>query len=238
MLLARVNHEQAARQVLHLADAAQVLQKLLALGHQLDDFLLRQHFELAALFHRVDGVQARDTGLDGAEVGHHAAQPAVIDIIHVAALGLGLDGLLRLLLGADEQHALAFHRDGANESISLVDLADGLLQINDVDAVALGEDVRRHFGVPAAGLMAEVNAGLQKLLHRDNCHVCFPPFIKPSLRPLACADRVFAAGRTKTGAGAFSGQLYHVFSRESSLFFEKATQSRSPAPQFTLFRHA
>ena len=51
----RVNHEQAARQVLHLADAAQVLQELLALGHQLDNFLLRQHFKLAALFHRVDG---------------------------------------------------------------------------------------------------------------------------------------------------------------------------------------
>ena len=38
---------------------------------------------------------------------------------------------------------------------------------------------------------------LQKLLHRDNCHVCFPPFIKPSLRPLACADRVLRQGAQK-----------------------------------------
>ena len=42
-----------------------------------------------------------------------------------------------------------------------------LLQVDDVDAAALAEDERLHLGVPAPGLVAEVDAGLQQLLHRE-----------------------------------------------------------------------
>ncbi len=44
---------------------------------------------------------------------------------------------------------------------------DGLLQVNDVDAVSGAEDVRPHLGVPAAGLVAEVDPGFQQFLHSD-----------------------------------------------------------------------
>jgi len=37
----------------------------------------------------------------------------------------------------------------------------------DVDAVARAEDVRLHARVPAVGLMAEVSAGLDQLMHGD-----------------------------------------------------------------------
>lgn len=53
-LLARIDDEQRARQLLHLADAAQILQQLLALSAELVDFLLGQDFELAVLLHLVD----------------------------------------------------------------------------------------------------------------------------------------------------------------------------------------
>jgi hypothetical protein len=43
----------------------------------------------------------------------------------------------------------------------------GLRQVDDVDAVAGAEDVRLHPRVPAVGLVAEVRAGLDQLLHGD-----------------------------------------------------------------------
>ena len=41
----------------------------------------------------------------------------------------------------------------------------GLLEIDDVDAVALAEDEGLHLRVPAPGGVAEVNASFQELAH-------------------------------------------------------------------------
>ena len=71
------------------------------------------------------------------------------------------DRLARLLLGADEQHAAAAGADAPGEVVRLLDQADRLLQVDDVDAAALGEDVAAHLRVPAARLVAEVDSGLQ-----------------------------------------------------------------------------
>ena len=43
-----------------------------------------------------------------------------------------------------------------------------LREIDEVDAPALAEDVAAHLGVPATRLVAEVDAGLQQLSHRDD----------------------------------------------------------------------
>ncbi len=45
-----------------------------------------------------------------------------------------------------------------------------LLQIDNVDTVAGAENVLLHLRVPAAGLMAKMNSGLQELLHADFSH--------------------------------------------------------------------
>ena len=42
---------------------------------------------------------------------------------------------------------------------------NGLVEIDDVDAVALGKDVGLHLRIPAFGLVTEVNAGLEQRLH-------------------------------------------------------------------------
>ena len=172
-LLAGIHNEQSAGQLLHFLHTAQILLQLLDLAQVLDDFLLGQHIEGAVGLHGLELVQTVDTGAHGLEVGHHATQPAGVDIVHIAAQGLVLDGLLRLLLGTHEQQGLAVLGQLAHEVIGLLQLLHGLLQVDDIDPVALGINVGGHLGVPPTGLVAEVHAGLQQLLHRYDCHDCF-----------------------------------------------------------------
>ena len=49
-------------------------------------------------------------------------------------------------------------------------LLDGQREIDDVDPVTLLKDERLHLGVPAARLMAEVNARFQEFAHGDDGH--------------------------------------------------------------------
>ena len=78
------------------------------------------------------------------------------------------DGVLRLLLRADEEDRPAALGDVARELVRLLEELLGLREIDDVDAAALAEDVAAHLGIPATRLVAEVDAGLQQLSHRDD----------------------------------------------------------------------
>src|SRR5205823_1091619 len=91
-------------------------------------------------------------------------------------LGLFGDRLLRLLLGADEEDLPAAGRKVAHETVGVLDARERLLQVDDVDAVALHEDEALHLRIPTARLMSEVHPGLQELLHGDDGHVCSPLF--------------------------------------------------------------
>ena len=75
------------------------------------------------------------------------------------------DGLLGLLLGPHEQDAVAPGNRVAYETQRHIKALVGLGKVNDVDPVALRENERAHLGIPAARLVAEVNAGLQELPH-------------------------------------------------------------------------
>ena len=99
-----------------------------------------------------------DAGLDGVEVGQGATEPPYVDVVHSAAAGCSLDYVLGLFLGTDEEDFATFKDDGADEVAGIVEHGDSLLKVDDVDAVALGEDVALHLGVPTAGLMAEMHA--------------------------------------------------------------------------------
>jgi hypothetical protein len=94
----------------------------------------------------------------------------VADVRHADALGVRLDRVLRLLLRADEEDGAAALGDAAREVVRLVEQLLRLLQVDDVDAPALVEDEALHLRVPAAGLVAEVDSGLQELLHGDDGH--------------------------------------------------------------------
>ena len=76
-----------------------------------------------------------------------------------------LHRVLRLLLRADEEDGAAALGEVADERVRLLEHLLRLLEVDDVDAAALGEDEAAHLRVPAARLMAEVDAGLQQLPH-------------------------------------------------------------------------
>src|SRR4029453_9799221 len=99
-----------------------------------------------------------------------SAETALVHVEHAAAAGLLEHGLLGLLLGPDEEPRPAPFRQIAHEAVGLAELLEGLLKVDDVNAVALTENVLLHLRVPALGLMAEVHSGLEQLLHRQGSH--------------------------------------------------------------------
>ena len=71
---------------------------------------------------------------------------------------------------------------------------DGLGEVDDVDPVALREDERAHLGIPAARLVAEVDAGLEQLPHGDGGHAWSSCSVATSAGPVP--DRVARASRS------------------------------------------
>ena len=64
-----------------------------------------------------------------------------------------------------------------------VEPLDGLGEVDDVDPVALREDERAHLGIPAASLVAEMDAGLEKLPHGDGGHAWSSCSVRSSAGP-------------------------------------------------------
>jgi len=91
----------------------------------------------------------------------------VVPVELVGALGRLDHRGLGLLLGAHEHHGAALAHAVGDEGVGAAEQAHGLLQVDDVDAVAGAEDVRLHLRVPALGLVAEVDAGLEQIPHRE-----------------------------------------------------------------------
>ena len=92
----------------------------------------------------------------------------MVHVRHADALRLLGDGVLRLLLRADEEDGASALGDVAHEGVRLLDQVERLLEIDDVDAAPLREDVAAHLGVPAPRLVAEMHSGLQELAHADD----------------------------------------------------------------------
>src|SRR5207248_2665516 len=135
-----------------------------------DPLLRREQLELALLLQAPQLVQALDALRDGPPVRQQPAEPAMAYVRHADTRRLLLDGVLRLLLRADEQHRAATPGEVPREFVRLLEQLEGLLQVDDVDAAALGEDEALHLRIPAAGLVAEMDPGLQELAHAYDSH--------------------------------------------------------------------
>ena len=168
LFLLRVDDEDRVRQPAHVADAVEVLLELPLLFLVAGDLFLRQRVVAAVGDHRLEIPQPAKAALDGREVREQAAEPALVHVIHAAALRLFGDHVLRLPLGADKQHRLAFGGQRAQELFRLAEQLDRLAKVDDIDAVALAEDELLHLGIPALRLVAEVHTGLQQFLHRNS----------------------------------------------------------------------
>ena len=165
LLLAGIDDEHSSGLLLHLGDTAHELLKLLYLELELDNFLLGKHIESSVSLHGLELLKSLYTALNGVEVGEHTAEPTGVDIRHAAALSLLADRILSLLLRADEKDLLAVCSDIADRHIGILKLLDRLLKVDDVNTVALRENIGSHFGVPSSGLMTEVHTCFKQLLH-------------------------------------------------------------------------
>src|SRR6185295_4680753 len=90
----------------------------------------------------------------------------LIDVILVAAFGFFGDGILRLALGADEQKRPAVHRRLSYELDCFFEEPLSFLKVNDVNSVALAEDVFFHLRIPPPDLMPEMDASFKQFFHR------------------------------------------------------------------------
>ena len=170
----QVDHEHRVGHALHVLHAAEVRPQLRQVrlgGHAL---ARGQQRELALRLEAFEVVQPSDALVDRLEVGQQATEPAVVDIRHAGGLGDLLDGVAGLLLGAHEQHRAAAVGERAGELLRLREQRGGLDQIDDVDAAALAEYEAAHLWVPAARLVAEVDAGLQQLRDAYVSHGLLP----------------------------------------------------------------
>ena len=165
--LVGVDHHQNIRQAAHFLDAAEAALKLFELAVELQQLLLGQAGALAGLKLLFERAQPADRIGDRLPIGQRAAEPAMVDVMLAAALGGGGHRPRGLALGADEQHPAARGRDVADGLQRLIEHRHRLGQVDDVDAVPLAEQIRRHLRIPTMGLVAEMNAGFQKLAHAD-----------------------------------------------------------------------
>ena len=155
---------------MHLADTAKAGQQFVDLAVEHQAFLFGQQLKFALFAHALEPVQLVDALAHGEPVGQHTAQPAEGDIRHAAAQGFFFDRFDCLAFGANEQHGSAFGDGLADHVPNLIHRFDSLLQVDDMDAVALREDVRTHLGVPPVCTVTEVDAAFQQRLHRNTRH--------------------------------------------------------------------
>jgi len=113
----------------------------------------------------------------------------------MSAAGFGSDGFLSLTLGADKQNLAALGNGVDDLVIRDAEKLHGLLQVDNMDAVAGAKNERTHLRVPAAGLVTEMNAGLQHLFHRNVSHVSILQGLRSSTGTLTHLPGTYRAPR-------------------------------------------
>ena len=186
-----------------VADTAERLVQLVELALLEEELLLGEaavrrvlEVELLELLH------AREALGDRLEVGEESTEPALVDVGLADARRLLGEDFLGLLLGADEEDGAAVGDRLLDELVRLVDVRQRLLQVDDVDAAALGEDEALDFRVPPAGLVSEVDAAVEQLANGDDGHGRSPVLALARLLRLSAPDR--SAGEPGARAHAHS----------------------------------
>ena len=174
VLLHGVDHEDGVGQLVEATDPPEVALELLELTGVAKRLFLGHGIEVAGLLHGLELLHALHPGGDSLEVGEHAAQPPLVHIGHAARVGVDSDGALGLLLGPDEEDGSTASDEVPDVLVGLFDPLHGLLEVDQVDTVALAEDESAHLRVPPTGLVPEVDARAQQLLHGYNGHMTAP----------------------------------------------------------------
>src|SRR5690606_10627841 len=102
---------------------------------------------------------------------------------------------LGLLLGADEQDVTTLCGDVAHQFVGLLKEWDCLLEIEDVNAVAFGEDEGLHLRVPAVLLVPEMDACFEQGLETYAWVACIR-CLSHVLRSLVCCASALITPRS------------------------------------------
>src|SRR5688500_934572 len=202
VLLFRVDDEERVGQLVHLLDPGQVLLELLLLALEAEALFLRQVLVVFLRENSLDFLQPVDRLADRREIREGPAEPPRVHEKHSAAVRLFVDRVLRLPFRSDEQEVLSGGGELGHEFRGILELLQGLLQVDDVDAVALPEDELLHLGVPSLCLVPEVHARFEQFLHRDRDQET-PP-LSAGFRPARARD--FTACWTGTGPARRAGR--------------------------------
>ena len=161
VLTNRVDHPDGARRLLEGPNTTEGLLQLGQLALLEQQFLLGETLSGVFVVDFLELFHASQALGDGLEVGQQTTQPALVDVGLAHAGRLLRHGLLSLLLRSHEKHSSAV-RDGLlDEVIRLIDVGQRLLEVDDVNTAALGQDKALDFRVPATGLVSKVNASVQ-----------------------------------------------------------------------------
>ena len=101
-----------------------------------------------------------------AEVGQRASQPAIVHIRHAAALRFALDRGGRRTLRANEQHQAVARSELGQVLLGPQQTANCLADVDNVDEVAAGVNVRPHLRIPATRPVPEMDTCLDQVFHK------------------------------------------------------------------------
>src|SRR5688500_6677436 len=232
LLLLRVDDEHEAWRTREGPDAAQILRELVLLARHHEALLLRVVLPLAALNRSgLELLHAAQLLLHRLEVGEQATEPSLGDVHRTAALGLLLHDAGDLRLRADEEDAVAAKDDVAHELLRQLELAEGLLQIDDVDPVALREDEAAHLGIPTARLMSEMDSCGEESFQRGLSvrHVWLEWLIRRRAFDVS-VHRLAASAPNEDSERLRDEQRYCVGSGEFGVTASDGVQGHSPLP--------
>ena len=202
MLFHHIHYEHCARQTGHVSDRTKVLLQLLALTGDLQFLALRDVIESAVGGHLVDGCHLLHSLANRGEVGQHTACPTLRDIRHVHLLCVSGNYVLCLFLRTYKQHLATGLSQVFQRLCCLVNLNSSLVQVNDVDTVALHIDIRSHSGIPFAFQVTKVATCFEKLIKIRShfckflmfCFICFLSLLPrlPYIKGTATFHRIFS----------------------------------------------
>ncbi len=162
-----INNKNQVRNTFEGAHTREAGLKFLDAASDEQTFFFGQSVNITGFDHFFESIKFRNTNQHGRPVGQHTAQPAFGHVGHAAADGFFSDGFLCLAFGADEHDHAALGDSVTNQVVGAIQKLDSLLQVNNMDAVALGENIGAHQRIPFVGAVTEMNTTFQQGFHRN-----------------------------------------------------------------------